>query len=361
MRPRLVLRPTPSRWMALLAPLLAALATLLSGAVLFAALGRDPLEGLWVFFVSPVSSWYGVGELGVKAAPLILCATGLAVGFRGGVWNIGAEGQFILGALAGGGLALLFPDGAGPWLLPAMLLAGVLGGMAWAAIPALLRTRFHTNEILTSLMLSYVAVLLLGYLVHGPWRSPDGFNFPESSLFSADATLPIILSGTRLHPGILVALGAALLSWLLMSRLFPGYRIRVVGMSRPAAAYAGFSHSRVVWLGMLAGGGLAGLAGVMEVAGPIGQLVPRISPGYGFAAIIVAFLGRLHPVGIVLAGLLMALLYLGGEQAQIGLGLPPAVTGLFQGMLLFFLLASDVLINFRVVWGPLHPAPVAKG
>lgn len=354
-RPRLVPRQTPSRWMALLAPLIAALATLLSGAILFAALGRDPLQALWVFFVSPVSSWYGLGELGIKAAPLILCATGLAVGFRGGVWNIGAEGQLTLGAIAGGGLALAFPDGAGPWLLPAMLLAGVLGGMLWAAIPAFLRTRFHTNEILTSLMLSYVAVQLLGYLVHGPWRSPEGYNFPESMLFSADATLPIILSGTRLHPGILAALVAALLAWLLMARLFPGYRIKVVGMARPAAAYAGFSHARIVWWGMLVGGGLAGLAGVMEVAGPIGQLIPRISPGYGFAAIIVAFLGRLHPVGVILAGLLMALLYLGGEQAQIGLGLPPAVTGLFQGMLLFFVLASDVFIHFRLVWGPLAP------
>lgn len=353
MRPRLIPRRNPSRWMALLAPLLAALATLVSGAVLFAALGRDPLEGLAVFFISPISTWYGVGELGIKAAPLILCATGLALGFRGGVWNIGAEGQFILGAIAGGGLALAFPDGAGPWLLPAMMLAGVLGGMLWAAIPALLRTRFHTNEILTSLMLSYVAVQLLGYLVHGPWRSPDGYNFPESSLFSADATLPIILSGTRLHPGILAALLAAGLAWLVMARLFIGYQIKVVGLARPAADYAGFSHSRIVWLGMLVGGGLAGLAGVMEVAGPIGQLMPRISPGYGFAAIIVAFLGRLHPLGVVLAGLLMALLYLGGEQAQIGLGLPPAVTGLFQGMLLFFLLASDVLINFRVAWRPL--------
>ncbi|HBA35420.1 MAG TPA: sugar ABC transporter permease, partial [Gammaproteobacteria bacterium] len=230
----------------------------------------------------------------------------------------------------------------------AMMVAGVLGGMAWAAIPAFLKTRFNTNEILTSLMLTYVALLLLAMLVNGPWRDPDGYNFPESRIFSEAATLPIILEGTRLHLGAAIALLVAVILWFLFSRTLFGFQVRVIGQAPAAAGYAGFSQKKMVWISLLLAGGLAGLAGLVEVAGPIGQLLPRISPGYGFTAIIVAFLGRLHPVGVVLAGLLMALSYLGGESAQIELGLPVAMTGVFQGMLLFFLLASDVLVTYRL-------------
>lgn len=329
-------------------PLLALVLTLLSGFVLFSALGKDPLQAFYTFFISPIDNRYGLGELGVKAAPLLLCATGLAVGFRGGVWNIGAEGQLTLGAICGGGLALALPDASGFWLLPLIIVAGALGGMAWAAIPALLKTRFNANEILVSLMLSYVALQVLGYLVHGPWRDPSGFNFPESAIFSSAATLPILLDGTRLHLGAALALAGVVVIWILLSRTALGFQLKVVGQADRAAAYAGFSRNRIIWFSLLLGGGMAGIAGLCEVAGPIGQLLPSISPGYGFAAIIVAFLGRLHPIGILLSSLLMALLYLGGEAAQIELGLPQAVTGLFQGMLLFFLLASDVFINFRI-------------
>ena len=232
-----------------------------------------------------------------------------------------------------------------------MLVAGIIGGMAWAAIPAFLKTRYNTNEILTTLMLTYVGLLLLSYLIHGPLRDPDGFNFPESRLFHDAAILPIILEGTRLHFGWLIALFVAALAWLLIVKHIIGFQIRVIGMAPAAASFAGFKEKRLVWLTLLMSGGAAGLAGVLEVAGPIGQIVPVISPGYGFTAIIVAFLGRLHPVGVVLAGLLMALTYLGGDSAQITMNLPNAVTGVFQGMLLFFLLASDVLIHFRIRFG----------
>jgi len=341
--------------MVYLTPLVAAGLTVLAGAVLFAALGHPPLHALYVFFVAPLTSGFGWAELCVKATPLVLCAVGLAVGFRGNVWNIGAEGQLILGAIFSGALALwageAFPSGAGPWLLPAMVLMGFFGGMVWAAIPALLRTRFNANEILVSLMLTYVAGLLLGYLVHGPLRDPNGFNFPESALFPADAMLPALVSGTRLHAGALLALAAVAGVWVLLMRSFVGFQIKVVGLAPRAGGYAGFSGDRVVWTGLLVGGGLSGLAGMVEIAGPIGQLTPNISPGYGFTAIIVAFLGRLHPLGILLAGLFMALTYLGGDSLQIDLGLPRAVTGVFQGMTLFFLLASDVLIHHRIRWG----------
>ncbi|HLI13971.1 MAG TPA: ABC transporter permease [Alphaproteobacteria bacterium] len=348
MRLRLELRERPSRAIALCSPLAAVALTLACGAALFTAIGYDPRAVLDAYFLKPLGSVYGLAELALKATPLALCATGLAVGFRGNVWNIGAEGQLTMGAIAGGGLALAFPDSESGWLLPAMLVAGILGGMAWAAIPAFLRTRFQANEILTSLMLTYVAQLFLGYLVHGPWRDPAGFNFPQSRQFGDAALLPVLVGGTRLTPAIFFALAAVALVWLLLARSFAGFRIRVVGLAAAAADYAGFSHGRVIWLSLLLSGGLAGLAGICEVAGPIGQLLPVISPGYGFAAIIVAFLGRLHPVGILLASLLMALVYLGGESAQVDLGLPLAVTGMFQGLLLFFLLAGDLFLRYRL-------------
>ncbi|CAO3413790.1 ABC transporter permease [Azospirillum endophyticum] len=348
---RLEPRGQASKTMVYVTPLLAVALTLLSGFALFLAMGFDPLKALYSFFVAPVTSVRGVGELVVKATPLVLCAVGLAIGFRANVWNIGAEGQLTLGAVTGGGLALAFYGEGGWWLLPLMVIGGAIGGAAWAAVPAFLRLRFNASEILTSLMLNYVALLLLNYLVHGPFRDPDGFAFPESRLFEADATLPVLWAGTRVHLGALFALLAVAGGWLLIARTFIGFQIKVIGLTPAAAGYAGFDQKRIVWLTLLLSGALAGIAGMGEIAGPIGQITASISPGYGYTAIIVAFLGRLHPVGILLAGLLMALSFIGGEAAQIAMGLPKAITGVFQGMLLFFLLASDVLIRYRVRFG----------
>jgi len=243
-------------------------------------------------------------------------------------------------------------------VLPVMVIAGALGGMAWAAIPAWLRTRFNTNEILVSLMLNYVAVLLLSYLVHGPWRDPDGYNFPESALFREAALLPLLVTDTRVHLGLAFALIVLAVGWIFTACSFRGFQMVVGGLAEPAASYAGFSRSRMIWIGMLAGGAASGVAGLCEVAGPIGQLLPTISPGYGYAAIIVAFIGRLHPAGIAVASLLMSLLYLGGESAQVELGLPATITVIFQGALLFFLLAADVFVRFRVIRGPPTGQPV---
>ena len=345
---KLVRRPEASRSMVLLSPLIALALTLLSGIVLFMFMGANPGQALYAFFIEPLTSLYGWGELGVKATPLALIAMALSIGFRAGVWNIGAEGQLTLGAICGAGIALWLHDIEGFWILPLMILCSILGGMAWAAVPAFLRTRFNANEILVSLMLTYVAILLLSYLVHGPWRDPDGFNFPESRVFNDSATVPIILDGTRLHLGWLLALAAVAGAWVLMARTLIGFQVKVIGEAPAAGRYAGFSINRIIWFTLMLSGGAAGLAGLLEVAGPIGQLQPSISPGYGFTAIIVAFVGRLHPVGVLLASHLMALSYLGGESAQITLNLPLAVTGVFQGMLLFFLLASDVLIHYRI-------------
>ena len=329
-------------------PVLAVILTVVTGFFLFVLMGYDPFASLYHFFVSPLLTVFGLSELMVKAAPLIIIGVGLAIGFRANVWNIGAEGQLTVGAIAGGGVALLFWGDEGVWILPLVCLAGVLGGMLYAAIPAFLKTRFDVNEILTSLMLTYVGTLFLSALVYGPWKDPDGFNFPQSRMFTDSALLPIVMDGTRLHAGAIVALLVAVAVWVLMTYTIVGFEIRVVGQAPAAARFAGFSRKRIVWASLLASGGLAGLAGAFEVTGPIGQLIPVISPGYGFTAIIVAFLGRLHPLGIIASGMLMALSYVGGENAQIEVGLPQAVTGVFQGLLLFFLLASDFLVRYRV-------------
>jgi simple sugar transport system permease protein len=348
MRIRLEARPEPSRMAAWCSPLLAATATLAIGFVLFFALGKNPGQAFHAFFIKPIDSTYGLSELLLKASPLMLIATGLAIGYRANVWNIGAEGQLLFGAIVGGGLALAFHDSESSLLLPAMVVAGALGGLAWAAIPAWLRTRFNANEILVSLMLVYVASLLLSWLVHGPWRDPEGFNFPQSKLFHEAALLPTLFEGTRVNAGLIVALVVVASGYVFMQRSLAGFQMRVAGLAPAAANYAGISAKRTIWTGLLIGGACAGIAGVQEAAGPVGQLLPTLSPGYGFAAIIVAFVGRLHPVGIVLASLLLSLLYLGGESAQLNLALPSAVTGLFQGTLLFFLLAADVFIHYRV-------------
>jgi len=349
---RLEKRAAPSAAMRIAAPLIAAAAMLATGFAIFAFLGREPLTALYMFFVEPLNSLYGVGELLLKATPLALCGLGLALGFTANVWNIGAEGQLTLGAICGGGVALFWSSELGRLALPVILLAGIAGGAAWAAIPALLRTRFNTSEILVSLMLVYIAQLLLAYLLRGAWRDPDGFGFPQSKAFDERIILPLLFDGQRASIAFPLMLALAALSWFFSSRLFAGYRMLVSGQAPAAAAYAGFSERRNVWLALMISGGAAGLAGVCEVVGPIGRLQTDISPGYGFAAIIVAFVGRLHPAGIVLAALLMSLLYLGGESVQLGLQLPAAVTGLFQGILLFYLLAADLFVGFRLRLAP---------
>ena len=358
--PRLEARPEASRVMVFAAPALAIAATLAAGAALFAALGFAPLSALRAFFVEPVSSLYGVSELLLKAGPLAMIGVGIAVGFRGNVWNIGAEGQFIVGGVAAGGTALALYQVPGLWVLPLVLTAGIAGGALYAAVPALLRVRFHANEILTTLMLNYVGGLFLAWLVHGPWRSPEGYNFPETRMFTDSALMPVLVQDTRLHVGILAVPLVAAAAWILLSRTFLGFQIKVIGMTPAAGSYAGFPQGRVVWVSLMLGGGLAGLAGAMEVTGPIGQLTPNISPGYGYTAIIAAFLGRLHPAGIVLASLLLALTYLGGDATQIALGIPLAVAQVFQGMILFFLLAAEVLIRYRIRFFRPRPAGGAR-
>ncbi|MCW7538745.1 ABC transporter permease [Aquabacterium sp. A7-Y] len=347
---KLEARPQPSKAMSVASPLLALLITVGIGVLLFALLGKDPLRGLQMFFWEPVKSAYGLSELAVKATPLILIALGLALCFRSNVWNIGAEGQFILGAVFASGIAMQAGPETGRWIVVAILLAGVVGGMLWAAIVALLRDRCNANEILVSLMLVYVAEMVLSYLVYGPWKDPQGYNFPQTISFLEATRIPRLFTGLRTNIGLLMALGMVVLFWLFLFRTYAGFQLQVGGLAPHAARYAGFSSRRSLWVALLASGGMAGLAGGLEAAGPLGQLTPYVPVGYGFAAIIVAFVGRLHPVGIVFAAALMSMFYIGGELAQSRLGLPKSITGVFQGLLLFSLLGCDTLIHYRIRW-----------
>ena len=345
---KLETRPEPSRTMSFASPLIALAITVVIGACLFALLGKDPLRGLAVFFVEPVRSVYALNELAVKATPLLLIALGLSVCFRSNVWNIGAEGQFILGAIFASGVAMQATPATGGWFFVPVLVGGVVGGMAWAAIVALLRDRFNANEILVSLMLVYVAEQVLNYLVYGPWKDPAGYNFPQTITFLKATQVPKLFTGFRVNVGVIVAGVAVLAFWVLMFRTYAGFQLQVGGLAPAAARYAGFSSRKALWTALLISGGMAGLAGGLEVAGPLGQLTPHVPVGYGFAAIIVAFVGRLHPVGAVFSAVLMSMFYIGGELAQSRLGLPKSLTGVFQGLLLFTLLACDTLIHYRI-------------
>ena len=344
---RLVLekRSEHSTRMAILSPLIALALTVIAGGIIFALRGINPFEGLYIYFIEPLTQDWAREQLVVKAAPLVLIGVGLAVCYTANVWNIGAEGQLVLGALLAGMVPVFFTGWQTPDVMIVMLLLGIAGGMIWAAIPALLKTRFGANEILTSLMLVYVAQYLFDWLVRGPWRDPQGFNFPKTVNFDGWQLLP---AWGGIHLGVLFALVAALGLAVVMWRMLKGFELRVLGNAPRAGRFAGFSRERAVVFCFLLSGALAGLAGACDVMGVAGQLQTPYTPNYGFVAIIVAFLGRLNPIGVIVAGLLLALSFIGGESAQVTLGISDKIAKVFQGILLFFILACDTLILYRI-------------
>ncbi|MRX50861.1 ABC transporter permease [Paracoccus sp. S-4012] len=334
-------------------PVMAVAATMLAGGVLFALMGHDPVAAIGTIFWDPLfgaASGYSRPQLLVKAGPLILIACGLAIGFRAGIWNIGAEGQYIVGGICGAAVALAAHPAEGLWIFPAMVAAGLLGGWVWGMIPALLKNWVGASEILVSLMLVYVAQRIAAWMAFGPMRNPEGFGMPGSRNLQhyPPAANPELIAGTGIHWGVVAAAVAVVATWVLMSKSLRGFHIRVAGLAPRAARFAGVSPGVMVAFCLGLSGALAGVAGLFEVAGPAGQITDSFGTGYGFTAIIVAFLGRLHPFGILLAGLLLALTYIGGELAQLMLGLPAASVQVFQGMLLFFLLAFDILTRYRI-------------
>ena len=351
---RLEKRPSPSTFWLWATPVLAVILTMIAGGIMFALLGKNPVDALRTIFWDPLFhpqfASYSRPQLLVKAGPLILIAVGLSLGFRAGIWNIGAEGQYIMGAIFGAAVGLaLFPVES-RLIFPVMIVAGLAGGLLWAMIPAILRTRFNTNEILVSLLLVYVAQYILASMSVGLLRNPEGGGFPVSRNLSQIPAManPELVAGTGIHWGVVAAVGVVVAAHVLLQRHILGYQIKLAGQAPRAARFAGVSPSRLVVLCMGISGALAGLAGFFEVSGPAGQISIDFNTGYGFTAIIVAFLGRLNPIGILLAGLLMALTYVGGDNAATNLGLPSAAIQAFQGMLLFFLLALDIFTNYRL-------------
>jgi simple sugar transport system permease protein len=347
MRIRLEKRLQPSRFMLVATPVASVLLTMLLGAVIFELLGFDGPDAIYQTFITPIVAPYKWVDVLTKAAPLIIIALGLSLGNQAKIWNIGAEGQYVIGALAGAGVALALPDASGFVAIPLMLAGGILGGVVWAGIPALLKTRFRVSEVLSTLMLVYVAMQVLNYLIGGPWKDPNGHNFPQTPPLSAAQTLPHTLPGTVVPPGFVVAIVLTLVFWVLQSRSVYGFSVRTVGAAPSAARYGGFDARRTVWSTLMISGGMAGLAGILEVMSQSGQINLGFPSGYGFTAIIVSFLGRLHPIGVFLAGLILAVTYVGGQVAQSAVHVPEATAGIFQATMLFFILASDILVRYR--------------
>lgn len=346
--PKIVSRSQSSNIMNIFAPIIAVILTLITGSIIFSIMGFNAFFALHTFFISPISTTYGISELLVKATPLALIATGLAFCFKNNIYNIGAEGQLTMGAIFGGGIGIYFHDTNSFWLLPLMIIGGAIGGSLWAMIPALLKNKFNTNEILTSLMLVYVALFILDFLVVGPWRDPEGYSFPKTRSFSDSGRMPLLFEGLRIHIGLIITLILIFISWFVFAKTIFGFQLKVSGFSPIAARYAGFNQNILIYLAFGICGAFAGIAGLVEVSGPIGLIYRDISPNYGFTAIIVAFLGRLHPLGIIFASLVIALTYLGAEDAQLFMQVPAAVGFLFQGLVLFYLLGADFLVKYKL-------------
>lgn len=348
--PHVVRRERASLTAAVLAPLAAVAVATLLNLGLYMLLGREPGAVIHAMLLEPFISWSSFSEVLLKMGPLLFIAQGLAIGFRAKVFNIGAEGQFILGAIFASAIPIWYPQATGGWIWPSMLILGAIGGALWASLTAFWRARLNANEILVSLMLSLVAAQFLYYLLLGPWKDPNGFNFPQSVMFQFDATIPTLIPRTRVNVSLVIAMVLSIVAWIFMQKSFMGFKLQVGGLAPRAAGFAGFSERKAIWLSLLIGGFAAGLAGAAEVAGPVGQLQRSIATGYGYAAIIVAYLGGLHPIGIIFSSLVMAALYIGGDNAMVSADLPIAAVRVFQGSLLLAYLVAVAFVRYRLEW-----------
>ena len=340
-------RLNPSIAMNVAVPLLSLVAALAVGALFLTLTGRDPVEVYEAMFKGALGSRYGLSETVVKAIPLMLCALGISAAFRMQLWNIGAEGQFYMGAFAASWLPLTFPELPAVLMLPGMMLLGAAAGGLWGLAPAVLRARWKVNEIITTLMFNYVAILWVDYLVYGPWKDPKGFNFPFSAKFPAAAALPTF-GDSRIHMGLFIALLLAVFFWIIFEKSRWGYEIKVIGSSESAARYAGMNISRNIFQVMILSGAVCGLAGMTEVSGIVGRLQPGLSPGYGYTAIIVAWISKLHPAAILVVSVLFGGLQVGGFFVQT-MGVPASVSSMLQGAVLFFVVGGEFLTKYRIV------------
>jgi len=350
-------RRTPPPWVAAATPVVSVLAALAVGGLMLAASGVNPFAAYATLFGDPFGSAFGWSETLVKATPLILTGLAVLLPARMKLWNIGAEGQLQCGAIAATWVAVFTPLGHSSLAIPALLLAGMVGGAVWCLVPAILRAALSVNETITTLLLNYVALLLVDFLIYGPWRDPGSRGFPLSPELPPAARLPVLVGGTRVHLGLLVALAAVLAVWFVLARTRWGLEIRVIGDNPDAARYVGISLTRNILLVMAVAGALAGLAGAGEVSAVSGRLQQGLSPGYGYTGIIVAWLARLNPAASVLVAVLLGALFLGGDGLQISLNLPLAVVYMLQGLIFFFVLGGEQLAGYRLR----SAAPAARG
>ncbi len=341
-------RQEPSSWAAALAPVLSVVCALCAGAIMLGLAGVNPLAAYADLVSDPFGSAFGWTETLVKTTPLILTGLAVLLPARMRLWNIGAEGQLQLGAIAATWVVLWTPLGRSPAALPALILAAMVAGALWCLIPAALRTWLSVNETITTLLLNYVALLLVDDLIYGPWKDPGSRGFPLSAPFPPAARLPVLLPGTRVHLGLVLALLAAAATAFVLARARWGLEIRIIGDNPRAARYAGIDVARNIMLVMGIAGALAGLAGAGEVSAVAGRLERGLSPGYGYTAIIVAWLARLNPLATVLVAVLVGALFLGGDALQISLGLPIAVVYMLQGLIFFFVLGGERLAGYRI-------------
>jgi ABC-type uncharacterized transport system permease subunit len=352
-------RLAPSPFMTVAVPVVAVALALLFCAAFLALTGRHPFELYAAMLKGALGSAYGLSETTVKAIPLMLCGLGVSLAYRMQLWNIGAEGQLYLGAFAATWVPLTFPNLPAFIMLPAMLVLGMAAGAMWALGPAFLRVKWRVNEIITTLMLNYVGILLVNYFVYGPWRDPKGFNFPLTAEFPPAALLPTF-GGSRIHVGLLLALALVVLFIVIFRNSRWGYEIKVIGSSERAARYAGMDIKRNMLLVMALSGAVCGLAGMTEVSGIAGRLQPGLSPGYGYTAIIVAWLARLNPVAIVLVAGMFGVLQVGGYIVQT-FGVPASMVAMIQGAVLFFVIGGEMYVNYRVVFPGMRGADKADG
>jgi len=339
-------RMTPSSIMLVAVPIMSILLALLFGGIFLALNGTNPIEVYALLIKSAFTTSYGITESIVKAIPLMLAGLGVSLAFRMQLWNIGAEGQIYMGAVAATWVALTFPDLPSFMMIPFMLLMGFLGGAFWALLPAIPRAYLKVNETITTLLMNYIAILWADYLIYGPWKDPNGFNFPLTAQFVPAAILPT-LGGSRIHLGLLFAVVAAIAIYILIRHTKWGYEVRVIGESPAAARYAGMNIKKNILIVLLLSGGLAGIAGMSEVSGVAGRLQHGLSPGYGYTAIIVAWLARLHPASLALVSFLFGGLLVGGYATQL-IGLPAATVNMLQGLILFFVLGGQILTNYNI-------------
>ncbi|HTP52936.1 MAG TPA: ABC transporter permease [Anaeromyxobacteraceae bacterium] len=342
-----------SRWFRLLYAAtviaIAAGAAVLAGTLVLTLIGARPLATFGVVFSGPLRDVFSATEILVRAVPLTLVALGIAISFRSGILNIGAEGQIMMGILGSSALALKLSGWPGFVLLPACLAAGALAGAAWGGIAGFLRARFDVNEILSTVMLNYIAGQLYTFLLRGPMIDPaelmTGSGTPQSMRIPRAAWLDRLVPGTRLHSGLLLALALAFLTWLLLWRTTLGYRMRAAGAGRKAARYAGVRVERSLVVAMLFAGGFAGLAGAVEVLGVHHRAIEAISSGYGFAGIVVALFGGLHPAGIVPAAAFFGLLLVGADMTQRAEGVPANMILVLQGAIILAIVSANMYLN----------------